>query len=177
MVGDGVNDVIALKRANLGVAMQSGSQAARGVADLVLMKDSFGVLPSAFREGQRILNGMQDILNIFTVRIFSRALVMPFVALIGGFAFSPRQSALLSYLTATVPTIGLIIWAQSGQTIKGRIYRPLARFAVPATILLAAFELAVYALYFKTGEHTFLLAHHGATTERPCRPPCPRRRP
>jgi cation-transporting ATPase E len=164
MVGDGVNDVIALKRADLGIAMESGSPAARGVADLVLMNDSFGVLPSAFREGQRIRNGMQDILNIFAVRIFSRALVIPFVALIGGFAFSPRQSALLSYLTATVPTIGLIAWAQSGQTIKGRIYRPLARFAVPATVLLAAFELAVYTLYFKTGEHNYLLAHHGATT-------------
>ena len=146
--------------------MESGSPATRGVADLILMGDSFGVLPGAFREGQRIRNGMQDILNIFAVRIFSRALVIPFVALIGGFAFSPRQSALLSYLTATVPTIGLIVWAQSGQTIKGRIYRPLARFAVPATILLAAFELAVYALYFKTGEHTYLLAHHGATTEQ-----------
>ncbi len=163
MIGDGVNDVIALKRADLGIAMESGSPAARGVADLVLMNDSFGVLPSAFREGQRIRNGMQDILNIFAVRIFSRALVIPFVALIGGFAFSPRQSALLSYLTATVPTIGLIVWAQSGQTIKGRIYRPLARFAVPATILLAAFELAVYTLYFKTGKHSYLLAHHGAT--------------
>ena len=166
MIGDGVNDVIALKRADLGIAMESGSPATRGVADLVLMGDSFGVLPGAFREGQRIRNGMQDILNIFAVRIFSRALVIPFVALIGGFAFSPRQSALLSYLTATVPTIGLIVWAQSGQTIKGRIYRPLARFAVPATMLLAAFELAVYALYFKTNQHSYLLAHHGATTQQ-----------
>ena len=166
MIGDGVNDVIALKRADLGIAMQSGSPATRGVADLVLMGDSFGALPAAFREGQRIRNGMQDILNIFAVRIFSRALVIPFVALIGGFAFSPRQSALLSYLTATVPTIGLIVWAQAGQTIKGRIYRPLARFAVPATVVLALFELAVYALYFKTGEHNYLLAHPGATTQQ-----------
>ena len=174
MVGDGVNDVVALKRADLGIAMESGSPATRSVADLVLMGDSFGALPAAFREGQRIRNGMQDILNIFTVRIFSRALVIPFVALIGGFAFSPRQSALLSYLTATVPTIGLIVWAQSGQTIKGRIYRPLARFAVPATILLALFELAVYALYFKTGERTFLDAHHGATAQQAVQAALPR---
>jgi cation-transporting ATPase E len=161
-----VNDVIALKRADLGIALQSGSPASRAVADLVLMDDSFSALPTAFREGQRIRNGMQDILNIFAVRIFSRAIVIPLVAWIGGFAFSPRQSALLGYLTATIPTLGLIFWAQAGQTIKGRIYRPLARFAVPATILLALYQVAVYAIYFKTQEHSYLLVHHGATTQQ-----------
>ncbi len=162
MIGDGVNDVVALKRADVGIAMESGSAASRAVADLVLMGDSFGVLPAAFAEGRRIRNGMLDILNIFMVRIFSRAMLIPLVALIGGFAFTPRQSALLSYLTAAIPTIGLVAWAQTGATVKGRIYKPVARFVVPATLLLGLFELAVYALYFKTNESTWLAAHHGA---------------
>ena len=73
MIGDGVNDVIALKQANVAVAMQGGSQAARSVGDLILMKDTFAPLPFAFREGQRIINGMNDILRIFMVRILFKA--------------------------------------------------------------------------------------------------------
>ena len=79
MIGDGVNDVIALKQANVAVAMQGGSQAARSVGDLILMKDTFAPLPFAFREGQRIINGMNDILRIFMVRIFFKATMIAIV--------------------------------------------------------------------------------------------------
>src|SRR5205807_7330932 len=61
MIGDGVNDVLSLKQANLAIAMHSGSQATRSVADIVLLNDSFSVLPHALREGQRIRNGMHSV--------------------------------------------------------------------------------------------------------------------
>jgi cation-transporting ATPase E len=70
MIGDGVNDVLSLKQAQLGIAMQSGSQATRSIADIVLLNDSFAALPTAFREGQRIVNGMQDIVRLFLARTF-----------------------------------------------------------------------------------------------------------
>jgi cation-transporting ATPase E len=69
MIGDGVNDVLSLKKADLGIAMESGSAATRGVADMILLNDSFGALPAAFTEGQRIVNGMKDILRLFLTRV------------------------------------------------------------------------------------------------------------
>src|SRR5690606_20015516 len=60
MTGDGVNDILALKRAKVGIAMRSGSEATRSAADLVLMNDSFAALPDAFSEGQRVMRGMAD---------------------------------------------------------------------------------------------------------------------
>src|SRR5919107_376708 len=103
MTGDGVNDVLSLKQANLGIAMQSGSQATRGVADIVLTNDSFAVLPHAITEGQRIIAGMQNVLKLFLSRTFFLALLIIAVAMVGTFPFSPRQSALLSFLTAGIP--------------------------------------------------------------------------
>jgi ATPase, P-type (transporting), HAD superfamily, subfamily IC len=76
MIGDGVNDVLSLKKADIGIAMNSGSQATRGVADIVLLNDSFAALPPAFLEGQRIVNGMQDIVRLFLVRVFYMALII-----------------------------------------------------------------------------------------------------
>ncbi len=93
MIGDGVNDVISLKKADVAIAMQGGSQAARGVADMVLLKDSFGALPWAFREGQRVFNAMTDILRVFIVRIFTKALLIVGIAAIGGWPSSRARPA------------------------------------------------------------------------------------
>ena len=95
MTGDGVNDVLSLKKADLGIAMQSGSQATRGVADIVLTNDSFAVLPHAITEGQRIIAGMQSVLKLFLTRTFFLALLIIAVVMVGTFPFSPRQSALV----------------------------------------------------------------------------------
>jgi len=68
MTGDGVNDVLALKHAKLSIAMQSGTPATRGVADIVLLGDAFSALPEAFLEGQRIMNSMGDVLRLYLTR-------------------------------------------------------------------------------------------------------------
>lgn len=151
MIGDGVNDVIALKQANVGIAMQGGSQAARGVADLILLDDSFAALPYAFREGQRILNGMQDILKIFLVRIFSKALIIAAAVAAGGFPFSPRQASLYSLIAAGIPTVGFAAWAISGPTPKGSLLKRLARFVVPATVVTAVMAFGIYMIYVRIG--------------------------
>ena len=165
MIGDGVNDVIALKEANVAVAMQGGSQAARSVGDLILMKDTFAPLPFAFREGQRIINGMNDILRIFMVRIFFKAAMIAIVTAIGGFPFAPRQSALLSWCGATVPAIAFALWAQSGPTPKVGLFKLLARFVIPTTALMAAIATGVYLAWAMPAKNDYLAAHPDATQE------------
>ena len=153
MIGDGVNDVIALKQANVAVAMQGGSQAARSVGDLILMKDTFAPLPFAFREGQRIINGMNDILRIFMVRIGFKALMIAIVMSVGGFPFAPRQSALLSFFGATVPAIAFALWAQPGPTPKVGLFKLLARFVLPTVAFMAGIGTAVYLIWAIPAEH------------------------
>ena len=164
MIGDGVNDVISLKQANVGVAMQSGSQAARAVADLVLLKDSFAALPWAFREGQRIFNGMSDILRIFMVRIFSKALMIAAVAGIGGFAFEPRQASLLSFFAAGIPAIALAAFARPGSCPHTGVLRSLARFVLPAALVMAILGVGIYAGYLAPTEHDYLTQHPVVTS-------------
>ena len=165
MIGDGVNDVIALKQANVAVAMQGGSQAARSVGDLILMKDTFAPLPFAFREGQRIINGMNDILRIFMVRIFFKAAMIAIVTGIGGFPFAPRQSALLSWCGATIPAVAFALWAQPGPTPKVGLFKLLARFVIPTTALMAAIATGVYLAWAVPARNAYTAAHPGASEE------------
>jgi cation-transporting P-type ATPase E len=148
MIGDGVNDVPSLKRADLAIAMNGGSQATRAVADLILLDDSFATLPAAFREGQRILQGMQDVLRLFLTRILYMALVIVAVALVdAGFPYTPRQNALVTLFTVGIPAIALAAWARPAPIARERLLPSLLHFVVPAGWSLALVGLASYLLY------------------------------
>jgi cation-transporting ATPase E len=157
MTGDGINDILALKRANLGIAMQSGTQATRNVADIVLLGDSFGVLPEAFQEGQRILNGMQDILRLYMSRILCLAILIAAIGFIGeGFPITPRQNAVISVITLSIPAFCLALWAKPGQTAHISLGRKLAHFVIPAVISIGFVGLAVYLFsLIKTGDESY----------------------
>ena len=113
MMGDGVNDVLSLKQANVSIAMESGSQATRGVADIMLLKDSFSALPKTFLEGQRIRNGIADISKLFMVRIFSFILVIIAVGMITfSFPFGIKTSTIVTLLTVGIPPFFVTLWAK-----------------------------------------------------------------
>jgi cation-transporting ATPase E len=144
MTGDGVNDVLSLKQANLGIAMQSGSQATRDAADIVLLRDSFGALPAAFREGQRIRRGLCRILELFLTRVFTVALIILAVLVVeAGFPLSPAQITLLTLLTVGIPTFGIALWTRPGPPPRS-LPRRLLQFVLPASTLLALAAFAVY---------------------------------
>jgi cation-transporting ATPase E len=144
MIGDGVNDVLSLKAANLGIAMQSGSQATRGVADLVLLHDSFAALVPAVAEGQRIVNGMQDILKLFLTRISSVGLVIVSALVIGLFPLALRQGSLVTLLTVGVPSVLLAVWARPGPTPQGPLLERLAHFVLPPVMLTGAISMLLF---------------------------------
>ncbi|MFN8532954.1 MAG: HAD-IC family P-type ATPase [Dehalococcoidia bacterium] len=151
MIGDGVNDVLSLKKSDLGVAMETGSQAARAVADVVLLGNSFAALPPAVREGQRILNGMQDILRLFLTRVCYFALLIISSAVVGGFPFTPKTASILTLFTVGLPTLALAAWAEPGPLVRGRHIRSLLYFVVPAALSLSVAGMLVYIAFLIIG--------------------------
>jgi cation-transporting ATPase E len=144
MIGDGVNDVLSLKKANLAIAMGSGTQATRGVADLVLMQDSFAAVAKAVVEGQRILNGMQDILKLFLTRIMTMGLVIMSSLVVVTFPIELRNASALTVFTVGIPTALLAVWAQPGHRIRDSLGRTLARFVVPAAVASSLIGLVLF---------------------------------
>ncbi len=148
MMGDGVNDVLSLKQAHMGIAMESGSQATRAVADMVLLDDNFGVLPEAIKEGQRILNGMSDNMRLFLSRTLYAALLIIIAGFIGTeFPFTPKHNAILTTLPVGVPAFFLTLWARSGHPQQS-LLRSVFEFVLPAGFSITVVTLVVYLLYY-----------------------------
>ncbi|MCL4876963.1 MAG: cation-translocating P-type ATPase [Anaerolineae bacterium] len=151
MIGDGVNDVLSLKQAHIGISMQSGSTATRNAADIVLLNDSFAALPGVFVEGQKILNGMQDTMRLLLSRTFFVVLIVTAVTLTGkAFPFLPRHDALISFINAGLPPIFLAAWARPG-TPERNLLGKAARFVVPAAFMLASVGFGVYFCALEAG--------------------------
>ena len=163
MIGDGVNDVLSLKQSQLGIAMQSGSQATRGVADMVLLNNSFAVLPSAIREGQRIINGMKDVVRLLLARTLYLMLLIIGASVVGvEFPISPKHNAILALLTVGIPTLALAAWAKPGVAPRA-LLRSVVGFVVPAAITIAMLGLGTYLAYLLT-THDVSLARTALTT-------------
>jgi cation-transporting P-type ATPase E len=149
MIGDGVNDARALKRAQVGVAMRSGSAVTRDVADIVLTDDSLGALLPAQHQGRRIISGIGTSMQVFLARVGTQGLVIVAVTMLGlGFPYSPANVG-LTLLTVGVPTLFLTMWA-SPTPPDPDLLANLGRFVVPAAVLTAAGGVAVYAYHYTT---------------------------
>ena len=154
MVGDGVNDVKALKSAQVGVALQSGSGAARGVADIVLVDDNFAALPKALVEGRRTVSGMRDILKLYLTRNFVLALLIPIILLIsnGATPVTPTAAAFYAFVSVSIAAFLMVIWAKP-TTETGPILPGVLKFAIPSMLVLVFFAVMMYIIFsFATEE-------------------------
>lgn len=148
MLGDGVNDARALKRAHVGVAMRSGSAVTRDVADIVLVDDSFAALLPARTEGRRIIDGIAVSMYVFLTRVATQGLVIMAVTMLGlGFPYSPTQVG-LTLLTVGVPTLFLTLWATPSEPDPDLLGN-LARFVVPASVVTAGAGTVVYTVLYQ----------------------------
>lgn len=152
MIGDGVNDVLPLKKAQLGVAMQSGSSATRHVADMILLNDSFAALQPAFSEGKRIVSGMTNTIFLFLARVMTSIFIIVAISMMGlGFPFEPAQVA-LTLFTVGIPTFFLTLWARP-QRQNGHLFLQLARFVIPTALVTMFFGLLLYTAFYTRINH------------------------
>ena len=146
MTGDGVNDTLALKDADVGVAMGSGSAAARAVARFVLLSNDFSVFPSVVNEGRRVIANVERVSNLFLTKTFY-AVVLALAVGIGHipFPFLPRHFTIISSLTIGIPGFFLALSQNNRRAMSGFLRRVL-KFAIPAGVIAATATLTAYTL-------------------------------
>ncbi|NCF69484.1 MAG: HAD-IC family P-type ATPase, partial [Chloroflexi bacterium] len=144
MIGDGVNDVLSLKKSNLGIAMESGSTATRAVAAMVLLGDSFEAMPDALVEGQRIVGSIQNILKLFMVTVFALLMLIVGITMLRlGFPFTALQNTLLSFFARGAPPFILAISA-TAVARRSSLSQGILHFTLPASFTIFLFGLLIY---------------------------------
>jgi P-type E1-E2 ATPase len=147
MTGDGVNDVLALKEARLGIAMGNGSQMAKGVADIVLLSNLFATVPRAIDEGRRILRNTHRVAKLFVAKSVYSAVILATVGLMPiAYPFLPRHVTVASTLTIGVPAFFLALAPSQGPVRREGFLRTLLAFALPAGIVSGLTIDAAYLL-------------------------------
>ena len=146
MAGDGVNDVLALKEADLGIAIGGGSPAARAVAACVLTDGSFSGLPAVLAEGRRVIGNVERLASLFfTKTVYAFLIAVAVGVATFPFPFLPRQLTLISAFTIGIPSIFLAL-APNFEPAKEHFLRQVLLFAVPIGSVAGAATFLAYAL-------------------------------
>ncbi|MFB7463996.1 HAD-IC family P-type ATPase [Streptomyces sp. NPDC056224] len=144
MTGDGVNDVLALKDADIGVSMGSGSEATRAVAQIVLLNNSFATLPSVVAEGRRVIGNITRVATLFlTKTVYSVLLAILVVCSQVEYPFLPRHLTLLSTLTIGIPAFFLAL-APNKERARPHFVKRVMRYAIPGGAIAGTATFVTY---------------------------------
>jgi len=144
MVGDGVNDVQALKQADIGIAMGSGSQSSRSVARVVLLDSAFSAVPEILAEGRKVIANIERVANLFVTKtVYAAVLATTVVVIAEPYPFFPRHLTIVSTLTIGIPGFFLAFGAAAPRARPG-FTRRVWRFTIPAGVVTACATFASY---------------------------------
>ncbi len=156
MTGDGVNDALALKKADLGIAMNSGSPATRAVAEVVLMDNKFSHLPSVLAEGRRVVANIERASGLFIIKnVYSAVLALAVTARGLTYPFLPAQMTVISTLSIGVPAFFLALAPNNQLYRPGFLCRVLS-FAIPTGAITALAMLGSYSQLSRAGASTIV---------------------
>jgi len=147
MVGDGVNDVPALKAARLAIAQGTGAQMAKSVADVVLVRGDFAAVPKMVAEGRQVLRNVQRVAKLFVAKsVFAGFLILTIGTSSAAYPFLPRHLSLASSVAIGIPAFFLALAPSSGAWRPTGFLRDVVRFALPAGVAIGVGVLTGYLL-------------------------------
>ena len=163
MTGDGVNDALALKDADIGIAMGSGAPATRAVSQLVLLDGRFATMPGVVGEGRRVIANIERVSNLFVTKtVYAMLLALATGVARWPYPFLPRHMTVVSTLSIGVPAFFLAVAPNLTRYRPGFVRRVL-RFAIPAGFVAAAATFAAYAACRSIADVSLTESRTGAT--------------
>ena len=145
MTGDGVNDILALKEADCAVSVASGSEAARNISHLVLMKDNFDSMPNIVYEGRRVINNVQSSASLYIMKTLFTILLTVltlFIPVFETYPFTPDNMILLEVFVIGVPSFFLSMQTNTAK-VEGRFITTVLEKSLPGAILMALSVLCI----------------------------------
>ena len=157
MTGDGVNDILALKEADCSIAMASGSEATRNIANIVLMDSSFSAMPSVVAEGRRVINNIERTSTLFLVKTILTILLTTFCMAMGlKYLYQPSQMVLIEMFIIGAPSV-FISLLPNNEKVQGKFISNVLKASFPAALTVLMFTIILYIVGIKVPQFQWIV--------------------